>query len=58
MADPFCKTTKVKTTQVAHIRGQRCGDIELTDYLTDVVGSVNLVRDLCLTHERFGSSSK
>ena len=43
--------------QVARSRGQRCGDIELAAYLADTAGPVNLVRDLRLTHERFGSSS-
>ena len=36
---------------------QRSGDIELTTYLTDVVGSVNLVTDLHITHECWGSRS-
>ena len=26
-------------------------------YLSDVVGPVNLVLDLCITHDRYGSSS-
>ncbi len=35
----------------------RCGDIELVSYLADAVGSVNLILDLCIAHERFGSSA-
>ena len=38
-------------------RGQRFGDIELTDYLVNVVGPVPLVMDLRITHECWGSSS-
>ncbi len=34
-------------------RGQWCGDIELSGYLTN--GPVSLVLDLYITHERFGS---
>jgi hypothetical protein len=30
---------------------------ELEAYLTDAVGSVNLVLDLCVAHDRYGSSS-
>ena len=37
-------------------RGQRCGDIKLVDYLTDDVGSVPLVLDLLIEHERWRSS--
>jgi hypothetical protein len=50
---------KFQPTEVDHSRGQSRGDIELTTYLTDIatVGSVNLVLDLCITHERFGSIS-
>ena len=51
-------TTKVKNTQVARSRGQRCGDIELADYLADATGPVNLVMDLRIAQERFGSSSE
>ena len=35
-----------------------CGDIELAAYLADAAGPVNLVMDLRIVHERFGSSSK
>ncbi len=47
---------KVKTTQVDHIRGKRCGDIELEVYLADASGPINLVMDLYITHERWGST--
>jgi hypothetical protein len=42
---------------VARIRGQWCGDIELSGYLSNVSGSVSLVLDLHISHERFGRSS-
>ena len=50
------RTTKDKTTQVARGRGQGSGDLELAAYLADAVRPVNLVLDLRLTQERFGSS--
>ena len=53
----FHTTHKVKTQQVTRNRGQRCGDIELPGYLASVSGPVPLVLDLCITHDRFGSSS-
>jgi hypothetical protein len=43
--------------QVSRIRGQQCGDIELTGYLANAAGLVFLVLDLHIAHERFGSSS-
>ncbi len=39
------------------IRGQYCGDLELSVYLTNVAGLVPLVLDLRIAHDRFGSSS-
>jgi hypothetical protein len=48
---------KVKTQQVARCRGQRCGDIELAGYLTNVSGPVPLVLDLRIIHERWGRNS-
>ncbi len=57
IAELFRTTHKVKTQQVARSRGQRCGDIELAAYLADAAGPVGLVLDLCITHERWGSSS-
>jgi hypothetical protein len=50
-------TTKVKTTQVDHSLGQRCGNIELEAYLADAVRPINVVLDLRITHERYGGSS-
>jgi hypothetical protein len=47
----------VKSQQVARSRGQQCGDIELAGYLANVADPVPLVLDLCIAHERFGSSS-
>ena len=55
--DLFLTTTKVKTQQVAHNRSQRCRDIEVGDFLTYVAGPVNLVMDLRIAHERWGSTS-
>ena len=43
LAGLFRTTTMVKTQQMARSRGKRCGDIELTAYLADAVGPVNLV---------------
>ena len=57
LVDLFHTTTKVKNTQVDHNRGQRSGNIELVAFLADTVGPVNLVMDLHITHERWGSSS-
>ncbi len=57
IADLFHTTYKVKTQQVVRSRGQRCGDIELTGYLTNATGTVSLVLDLHIVHERRGSSS-
>ncbi len=42
---------------MAKSRGQRCGDIELSAYLSSAVGPVSLVLDLWFPHERWGSSS-
>ena len=53
----FRTTTKVKTLQVVKSRGQHCGDIELTGYLTNVTGPVSLVIDLHIAHDRVGSST-
>ena len=36
-------------------RGHRCGDIELVDYLVNMVGPVPLVMDLHITHDCWGS---
>jgi hypothetical protein len=37
--------------------GQRRGDVEVRSYLRDQAGSRNLVFDLSITHDRFGSNS-
>ncbi len=39
------------------IRGQHCGDIEVSGYLTNETGPVPLVLDLRLAHDRVGSST-
>ena len=57
LADLLHTTHKVKTQQVDRNRGQRCGDIELSGYLSNVSGSVTLVMDLHITHQRWGSRS-
>ena len=57
LANLFRTTHKVKTQQVARSRGQRCGDIELSAYLSNAAGPVPLVLDIGIAHERFGSSS-
>jgi hypothetical protein len=57
LADLFRTTHKVKTQQVVKSRGQHCGDIELAGYLANTAGSVPLVLDLRIAHDRFGSSS-
>ena len=42
---------------MAKNRGQRCGDIDHVAYLSNDEGPLPLVLDLCLTHDRWGSSS-
>jgi hypothetical protein len=37
--------------------GQRCGDVEIRNYLRDQAGSRNLVFDLSIAHNSYGSSS-
>jgi hypothetical protein len=37
--------------------GQRCGDVEIRNYLRDQAGSRSLVFDLSITHDRYGFSS-
>jgi hypothetical protein len=56
-ADLFRTTHRVKTQQVVKNRGQHCGDIELAGYLQNAVGTVPLVLDLRIAHERWGSST-
>jgi hypothetical protein len=57
IADLFCTTNTVKTQHVTKSRGRHCGDIELSAYLANAAGPVPLVLDLCIAHDRFGSSS-
>jgi hypothetical protein len=57
LADLFRTTHKVKTQQVVKSRGQHCGDIELAGYLANEAGSVPLVLDLRIAHDRVGSSA-
>ncbi len=57
LADLFRTTHKTKTQHVTKSRGRHCGDIELVAYRAIVAGPVPLVLDLCITHDRFGSSS-
>ena len=37
--------------------GQRRGDVEIHMYMRDQAGSLSLVFDLSITHDRYGSSS-
>jgi hypothetical protein len=57
VADFFRTTHKVKTQQVVKIRGQHCGDIELSGYLANETGPVPLVLDPRIAHDRVGSST-
>ena len=36
---------------------QKRGDVEILNYLQDAAGSRNLVFDLAVTHDRYGSSA-
>ena len=49
--------TQGQTRQVSKSRGQRCGDIELVGYLTNMTGPVPLVLDLHITHDTWGSNT-
>jgi hypothetical protein len=42
---------------VVKSRSQHCGHIELAGYLANEAGPVPLVLDLCITHDRVGSST-
>jgi hypothetical protein len=57
VADLFRTTHKVKTQEVVKSRGQHCGDIQLEGYLANEEGTVPLVLDLRITHDRMGSSA-
>ena len=54
----FARHVRLKHTrkQVVKNRGQHCGDVELTGYLTSDVVPVSLVLDLRITHDRVGNS--
>jgi hypothetical protein len=55
LPDLFRTTHKVKTRQVVKTRGQDSGDLELAAYLANEAGSVPLVLDLRIAHDRIGS---
>ncbi len=55
LPDLFRTTHGVKTQQVVIIRGQDSGDIELGGYLQNPVGTVPLVMEFHIVHERWGS---
>ncbi len=58
LAELFHTTHKVKTQQhVTKTGGRHCGHIDLTDHLANVGGSVPLVLDLHIAHDRFESIS-
>ena len=57
VADLFRTTHEVKTQQVVKSRGQHCGDIQLEGYLANEAGTVPLVLDLRIAHDRMGSSA-
>jgi hypothetical protein len=57
LADLFRSTHRTKTQHVTKNRGRHCGDIQMESYLTNVEGSVPLVLDLRIAHDRFGSTS-
>ena len=57
LGDLFRTKHKTKTQQVIRKRGQHCGDIERSGYLTNEEDPVSLVLDLRITHDRFGRSS-
>jgi hypothetical protein len=57
VTDFFLTTPKVKTQEVVKNRGQYGGDIELTGYLVNETGPVELVLDLRIVHDRVGSSA-
>jgi hypothetical protein len=57
LADLFHTTHRVKTQQVVKNQGQYCGDIEFAGYLQNTVGTVPLVLDLLIAHERWGSNT-
>jgi hypothetical protein len=57
IVDIFRTTHRVKTQPVVKNRGQDCGDVNLTGYLTNTTVPVTLVLDLLIVHDRVGSST-
>jgi hypothetical protein len=57
VADLFRTTHKVKTQEVVKRRGHHCGDVELAGYLANEAGTVPLVLDLRIAHDRVGSNT-
>ena len=57
LTDSFHTTHRVKTQQVVTSRGHRYGDVELTAYLSNTMGPVSLVLDLCIAHCLWGGTS-
>jgi hypothetical protein len=55
----FCTAGHTVRTQhgVTASAGKRRGDVELRSYLQDAAGRRNLIFDLSMIHDRFGSSS-
>jgi hypothetical protein len=56
---PLFRTTghKVKAQGITPNSGQKRGDIEIVNDLSDSAGSLNLVIDVSITHDRYGNSS-
>jgi len=57
LPDLFHTTYHVKTQQTVKNRCHHSGDIELTGYLHNTVGTVPLVLDLRIAHESWESST-
>ena len=57
--DPLFRTTghKVKTQGIIPSSGLKRGDLEIVSYLADAAGSLSLVIDRSITHDRIGSST-
>ena len=50
----FRTTTKVTSTHVSCSRGKRCEDIELTAFLENAAGAINLVMDILASRVNVG----
>ena len=58
LADLFCTTAKVKTSNITTSQGvQKRGDIQLDAYLADAAGPTPFIMDLRIIRETYGSSS-